>query len=138
MDSLIPPTIDVRNVLEQVDSAFRKCPLPNLVTTYPRNFKDYESRQVQKQLGGRDREDRSSYDISMIIIDHELINDQALLHYLPRLLRGILLDNIFHEDLLLSRLRLIDRSKLDPAGVVGLDLVAKLLKEVSEYRTKLE
>jgi hypothetical protein len=138
MNSLIPESIDVNGLIQKVDSASAKYGLPALITTSPNNPQDYEAQQVQKQFQRRVREQLTGYDVSMMIVDHILINDQAILHFLPRLIRGILMENVGNVYLLQSRLKLIDQTKTDSETNSVIDLLIQALEQVIDHQSQFE
>jgi hypothetical protein len=94
--------------------------------------KDYQWKSIQKAFKLKTIKNLTPYDCWMMLVDGPLINDDAYLYFLPRLLKHVLEDPI-HEDLLSSRLKTLDKRNLssDETPIIGKIII--VADEIEEY-----
>jgi hypothetical protein len=94
--------------------------------------KDYQWKSIQKAFKLKTIKNLTPYDCWMMLVDGPLINDDAYLYFLPRLLKHVLEDPI-HEDLLSSRLKTLDKRNLssDETTIIGKIII--VADEIEEY-----
>ena len=89
----------------------RKRPKFIIDQKHQKDHKDYEFNSIQKAFKLKTIKNLTPYDCSIILLRGPLINDDAYLYFLPRLLKHLLKDPL-HEDLLSSRLKSLDKKNL--------------------------
>jgi hypothetical protein len=94
--------------------------------------KDYECKSIQKAFKLKTIKNVTAYDCWKMLIDGPLINDDAYLYFLPRLLKHVLEDPI-HEDLLSSRLKSLDKRNLSSDETAIVEKIITLADEIEEY-----
>ena len=94
--------------------------------------KDYEYKSIQKAFKLKTIKNITAYDCWKMLIDGPLINDDAYLYFLPRLLKHVLEDPI-HEDLLSSRLKSLDKRNLSSDETAIVEKIITLADEIEEY-----
>ena len=102
-----------------------------------KNPKDNECKSIQKAFKLKTIKNLNPYDCWVMLVDGHLINDDAYLHFLPRLLKHVLEDPI-HEDLLSSRLKSLDKRKLSSAETAIIEKIKIVADEIEAYRDIVE
>ena len=104
---------------------------------HSKDHKDYECKSIQKAFKLKNIKNLSAYDCGMMLVDGSVINDDAYLYFLPRLLKHVLEDPV-HENLLSSRLKTLDRKNLSPDETAIIEKIKIVVDEIDKYRNMHE
>jgi hypothetical protein len=94
--------------------------------------KDCECKSIQKAFKLKTIKNLTPYDCWMMLVDGSLINDDAYLYFLPRLLKHVLEDPV-HEDLLSSRLKTLNKGDLIRDESAIIEKIIILADEIEGY-----
>ena len=97
-----------------------------------KDAKNHESKSIQKAFKLKTTKNLSPYDCWIMLKDGSLINDEAYLYFLPRLLKHVLEDPI-QEDLLSSRLKRLDKQNLSSDENAIIEEIIILVDEIKKY-----
>jgi len=97
-----------------------------------KNPKDYECKSIQKAFKLKTIKNLTPYDCWKMLVDGPVINDDAYLYFLPRLLKHVLEDPI-QEDLLSSRLKSLDKRNLSSDESAIIVKIITVIDEIEKY-----
>jgi hypothetical protein len=110
----------------------RKKPEDIVDKKHSKDPKDYQCKSIQKAFKLKTIKNLTSYDCWMMLVDGPVINDDAYLYFLPRLLKHVLEDPV-HEDLLSSRLKSLDERNLSPDETAIIEKIIIVADEIEGY-----
>lgn len=122
------------DLLTKIYDQFKARKKPKFIVSLKRlnNPKDYESKSIQKAFKLKNVKNLRPYDCWTMLVDGYLINDDAYLHFLPRLFEHVLEDPI-NEDLLSSRLKGLDKRNLSSDETAVIEKIKIVAAEVGDY-----
>jgi hypothetical protein len=134
-----PNFANSEDLLTKTYDQFKNRKKPRFIVNqkYLKNPNDYEHKSIQKAFKLKTIKNLTPYDCWMMLVDGHLINDDAYLHFLPRLLKYILEDPI-HEDLLRSRLKSLDKRNLSSDETAIIEKIKIVADEIQKYWDMLE
>jgi len=93
------------NLIDQLVEPFMQCRRPMIVHNgEPRTSVDHTRSAIQKDFGMLHRDEVDVDKCSMIICDSSLMSDEAILYFLPSLIRHIANQEVFTGEILAHRL----------------------------------
>jgi len=128
-------TKEVRELILRIDEEFHVFERPKII--YPENNSRNPSNEellIQKDFQDLDRKNMTYQQASMMIIDHTLICDQAVLYFLPTLAKAAL-EQDGDTFMFGRRLEELNLNKLSEKQVL---LISQLIKAAEELEEAIE
>jgi hypothetical protein len=114
-------------LLSNIQEVFKNRTRPKSITTHTNySEKDYECNSIQKQFGNLELDKMTNYDAKMMLIDSTLINDEAILYYLPKL-ADVVINKNGDPNFLKGQLIRINKSNLSE---IEINTLNKLLLKI--------
>ena len=122
------------NLLTIIYDQFKTRKKPKFIVSQKRlnDPKDYDCKSIQKAFKLKTVKNLTPYDCWTMLVDGYLINDDAYLHFLPRLFEHVLEDPI-NEDLLSLRLKGLDKSNLSSDESAIIEKIKIVADEIEQY-----
>lgn len=122
------------NLLTKTYAQFKNRKRPKFIVDqkHLKDRKDYKFNSIQKAFKLKTIKNLTPYDCSIMLVGGPLINDNAYLYFLPRLLKHLLEDPI-HKDLLTSRLKSLDKKNLSPDDTAIIEKIIIVAEELKVY-----
>lgn len=119
-------------VIADIERTFSDRERPTQIT---RHTDDAECAQIQVEFGRRGRAAITATDAAMLIVDGQLLSDEAILYFLPALAKYVLQGSA--GDILMLRLRLesLDSDSLNDRELV---VMRELIKRLNEVDAEME
>ncbi len=121
-------------LISEIEVVFGQIQRPSTIYVIPKSIREIapDELMIQADFGNLSKEDMTYEQSSMMICDHVLISDQALLYFLPVLARNTFSSGALFS-MLISRLKLVKQENLSCPQKLTLK---KLIEEL-ELREKL-
>ena len=129
-----PNLANSEDLLAKTYNQFRKRQKPEYIfdKKCSKDPKDNQWKSIQKAFTLKTIKNLTPYDCWMMLVDGPVINDDAYLYFLPRLLKHVLEDPI-HEDLLSSRLKSLDKRNLSSDESAIIVKIITVVDEIEKY-----
>ena len=129
-----PNLANSEGLVKKTYAQFKKRKRPKLIVEHKhmKNYKNYKFNRIQKAFKLKTIKNLTSYDCSIMLVGGPQINDDAYLYFLPRLLKHLLKDPI-NKDLLSSRLKSLDKRKLNSDETSIIENIIMVADEIGEY-----
>lgn len=130
-----PNLANSEDLLAKTLEQFKKRKKPKSIVDqkHIENFEDDKFNSIQKAFKLKTRKNLTPYDCSIMLIRGSLFADNSFLYFLPRLFKHVLEDPI-NIDLLISRLKSLDKRNLRSDETEIIEKIKMVADEIEGYR----
>ena len=129
-----PNLANSENLLTKTYDQFKNRKKPEFIVDkkHSKVPKNIECKSIQKAFKLKTIKNLTPYDCWTMLVDGAVINDDAYLYFLPRLLKHVLEDPV-HEELLSSRLKTLDKRNLSSDESALIEKIIIVADELEAY-----